>query len=217
MPAVLAAGFCMHHMTDPLIIAFTGRAGAGKDTAAEHLRTRYGFVCVSYALALKEMLEAMLTARVIDYAYLYEPQLKNRPIPGIGKSARELMQTLGDWGRGLDPQFWVHALADSIGMSRADPADWAPMHDRIAVTDVRYVNEAAWVQQHGGQLVRLVRRGLTPVRAHSSEEHADTLPAQHVITNDSSVTELHRMLDITMAAIGVAPRPPVTHGHLHLP
>ena len=191
------------------LVGFIGRAGTGKDTAAAHLCAHYGFVRVAFADAIKNMLEVHLADRGIDHAYLHEPGWKNEPIPGIGLSARELMQRQGDAFRAADPMYWVATLADVIGL-RGKPAVWQPVHDRIVISDVRYPNEQGWVSECGGTLVRLVRECAEPVRAHSSEQHADYLPADHTLVNNGpSLYGLHSLLDGTMAAIGIDQREPV--------
>jgi hypothetical protein len=50
------------------------------------------------------MLDTLLSDAGVNYTYLYEPSLKNQPIPSLGVSARELMQTLGDWGATCRPR-----------------------------------------------------------------------------------------------------------------
>lgn len=195
------------------LLGFIGRAGTGKDTAAAHLCQHYGFVRVAFADALKAMLEQHLADRHIDHAWLFEPHLKERPIPGIGVTARELMQRLGDAMRAADPQFWVHALADTIGL-RAPRGAWQPVHDRIVISDVRYPNEQQWVRQCGGQLVRLVRDQAQPVRSHSSEQFADQLPADHTLVNNGpTLYGLHSLLDGTMDSLGIDRRNPLDPMH----
>jgi len=193
---------------DPLVIGLTGRAGAGKDTAADHLCRHYGFVRCSFAAALKDMAAQLLEEAGHDYAYLHEPGLKEQPIPSLhGISARKLMQTMGDWGRALHPDLWVTLMAGRLGMH---PPQLAPVHDRIVITDVRFPTEAAWVRDQGGLLVRLVREHAAPVRPHISEQHADTLPAHLDLPNDGiTPLGLHSLLDSLMADLGLPPAEPV--------
>lgn len=193
---------------DPLIIALVGRAGAGKDLVAEHLVTYYGFVQAAFADSLKSMLEQHFVERGIDYAYLYEPGRKELTIPELGLSAREMMQRLGDCMRAADPDYWVKALADSLGLHHG--ALRAPVHDRIVISDVRYLNEAAWCVGQQATLVRLVRANAAPVRDHSSEQQADQLPVDHTIVNNGS--NLHPFLalvDQLMEDLGLGARTPV--------
>ena len=189
-------------MTDPILIALTGRAGAGKDTAAAYLVEYYGFAQASFAGALKEMLLAWAEYVGVDHAWFTERHLKEQPLPGFGVSARRLMQTLGtEWGRQISPLLWVHGLQRHLGLHEGG----TPVHDRIVITDCRFPNEAQWVYGAGGRLVRVLRN--TPgVEPHASEEHADTLPVDHELLNHGSVATLHLQLDVLMDSLRIGRR-----------
>ena len=198
----------MTRCTDLLLIGMAGRAGTGKDTAGDYLCARYGFERASFAQAIKIMLEAKFAHVGIDHAYLYEPALKNVPIPGLGVSARRLMQTLGtEWGRNIiGGQLWVDLLDLHLGIRAG-----MPVHDRLVVTDVRFPNEAAWVHASGGKIVHLARTQTPHLRdGHESEAWADQLPADVRLVNDGpTVASLHQMLDALMASLGAEERPPL--------
>lgn len=200
----------------PIIIGFCGLARSGKSTAAEYLAEAYGFEVVSFAQALKEMLESLFAERGVDYAPLYEPALKEQPLPAVhGATARQLMQTLGDWGRSVHPDFWLTALQQRTGLwTTPSGIALTPVHDRICIDDVRYPNEAGWLIGAGGTLVHLLRAQAVPplhvARAnldHSSERHAHDLGAQVGLVNNDSAHGLHLLLDGVMADLGVEPRP----------
>jgi hypothetical protein len=187
---------------DPIVIALVGRSGAGKDLAAEHLVHHYGFVQAAFADSLKYMLEAHFVERGVDYAHIYEPGQKDLIIDELGVSARELMQRLGDAFRAADPNYWVKALADIVGLR--DGPHRAPVHDRIVISDCRYPNEAAWLATQQATLVRLVRDTAAPVREHASEQAVDHLPCDHTIVNNgSSPIGLYLLLDGLMADMGM--------------
>lgn len=188
------------------LLGLTGRAGSGKDTAADYLVRHYGFIRASFAQPLKSMLERMLDDANVDYAYLYEPHLKNEPIPGLcGVSARRMMQTLGtEWGRALHPAWWVFLLERQLGLPDS------PVHDRIVITDCRFPNEADWLHQHRGKLVRLHRDAASPVAAHESEAHIDDLFTYcDIVNNGDDIRGLHRVLSGLMADLRVEPREPI--------
>jgi hypothetical protein len=189
---------------DPVLIGITGRAGAGKTTAAEYLRRRYDFECIAFADALKDCLALLLADRGIDHAVLHEPQFKSVPLDAMhDTSARHLMQSLGDWGRQIAKGFWVHQLAHRAGMA----GHGAPVHDRICITDVRYPNEEEWLLHQGGALLRITRQAAGRNDSHSSEQWADSLLAHASIPNDSSLGALHTHLDQIMAMLEVPERP----------
>lgn len=197
-----------HHSTtprpDPLILALTGLAGTGKDASADHLCGTYGFVRASFAEALKDMAALLLDEAGVDYSHLFERALKEAPIAMLhGVSGRQIMQGLGDWGRALHADWWVTILERRLGLSGGP--DSAPVHDRIVITDMRYPNEAAWVQQHGGLLLRLRRDQAEAVlRTNDSESHVHRLPASVEIDNNGpTLVGLHAKLDAVMRDLGV--------------
>jgi hypothetical protein len=188
---------------DPLIIGLTGRAGSGKDASADHLCATYGFVRASFAAALKDMAAHLLDTAGVDYAHLTERSLKELPIADLhGVSARLIMQTLGDWGRNLHPDWWITVMERHLGLTGGASA--APVHDRIVISDVRFPNEATWLAQRGGWLLRLQREQATAVAPHISEAHADTLPAAYTLPNHGpTLVGLHGLLDATMYDLGI--------------
>lgn len=197
---------------DPALVALCGRAGSGKSEAADYLAAEYGFEPVAFADALKDMLASHLTDLGLDYACLHEPGLKDKPIAGWpllprdGEpvTPRRLMQTLGDWGRSIDADYWVACLARRSGLCWGS----SPVHDRILVTDVRYWNEAHWVSLHGGVLLRLERESATRVRLHSSEEEIHLLQADASIANHGPTLEgLRGALRAVMTDLRLEPRP----------
>lgn len=184
---------------DPLIVGLCGLAGAGKDTVADHLCSDHGFERHAFAEPIRDMLTALLDGAGIDYAHLFERRLKEQPVPGIGISGRRLMQTLGtEWGRSLDPDLWVRLAACTLGLHDL-PAS-SPIHDRLVLTDVRFPNEAAWIQSLGGTLVRITRPGLSAGQ-HSSEQHIDAMPWAWTICNDGSLLDLQDRVDLFVAGV----------------
>jgi hypothetical protein len=199
-------------MTTPPItlIGLAGRAGSGKDTAADYLCERYGFMRASFAAPIKSMLEALFEPMGVDHAYLHEPQLKGEPIAALGHlSARYAMQTLGtEWGRRLmGEDFWVHCLDAQLFLA----PERVPVHDRIVVTDVRFPNETRWVRRCGGRTIRLQRHqaATAPAGTHESEAHADHLQADLLLVNNGPVAHLHDLLDGAMLTHGIDEREPL--------
>lgn len=189
-------------MNDVTLIALTGRAGAGKDTAAAYMVDRYGFAQASIAGALKEMCAAWAEYVGIDYAHFTERHLKEQPLPGFGFSPRRMMQTLGtEWGRQLDPWLWIAGLQRHLGLHEGGTA----VHDRIVLTDCRFPNEADWVRGQGGRLVRVLRN-VPGVEPHESERHADTLEVDHELLNHTSIATLHQQIDVLMDGLRIDQR-----------
>lgn len=131
------------------VIAFTGLAGSGKSTVAEHLTRHHGFTRVRFAGPLKEMMRALgLTEAEI------EGDRKEVPCELLGgRTPRYAMQTIGtEWGRNIIARdLWIRAWRAAV--------DKLPAGASVVVDDCRFPNEADAVRALGGVLVRIVRPG----------------------------------------------------------
>lgn len=168
-----------------MLIAFCGKAGAGKDTAAAAL-IRRGFKKIAFADPLKEGVAAMLG---IERSLLEDRVYKETVLPGIGKSPREMMQTVGtEWGRKLvHENVWVN-----LAMARA------AKHENVVFTDCRFDNEALAVHEAGGVVIQIEREGVAPVAAHASERGI-SLPLIDQFLINSAKTEQRFIDDVGSA------------------
>lgn len=144
------------------IVGITGLAGSGKDTVADFLVERYGYTKMSMAGPLKAGMAAMGFPEPINR------DDKEKLLPGFPFTWREAAQKLGtDWGRALDPDIWVKAMA--MRCRRAD--------DRIVISDVRFDNEAEMIRSLGGKVLHLAGRAaeLGANAAHVSEKGVTVL------------------------------------------
>jgi hypothetical protein len=168
-------------MTPPKIIGLCGAAGAGKDTVREMLEREHDYRGMAFADPIRTMLGALLAHAGMGPSWMEQRELKERAIPTLGVSYRELAQTLGtEWGRQLHPDFWLRVATLFV-------EDWTP-DTRFVLSDVRFANEAAWVRQHGGEIWRIERAGLRPVRDHISER--GNIQADRTLYNDSDMRDL---------------------------
>ena len=186
------------HSTEQMLLGLTGPMGSGKDTVADwlqlnHLMTRYAF-----ADPLKAMTAALIEFTQTKHikpapeAYTKDRALKDAPTPFLAnQTPRRIMQTLGtEWGREtVDPDFWVYIMASRIERHMGTRV-WHTLKRGIVFTDVRFPNEAAFIHQLGGTVVRVERPGHNP-GPHASEH---LLPADVVIQNDGTIDDLHDRL-----------------------
>lgn len=174
----------------PLLVALTGRAGAGKSTAAAHLEDEYAFTSIAFADPLLDALGALAQHADVDGAWLVDRVLKELPMPVLSHSYRTLARTVADALRALDPDVFVRIALHRVRQARA-------MGNNVVVTDVRYPNEAAALRALGAHTVRINRSAglLASVGAHSSEQYIATLPVEGWLDNDGSKAVLFDQLD----------------------
>lgn len=169
-------------MTARQLIGLHGRAHSGKDTVAVILRERHGFARTAFAQPIKDALCILFQSFGLTRAHFEDPQLKEADLPGMCRSPRYLMQTLGtEWGRHLvGEDLWIAHLERRTKYYGS----------RIVVTDVRYEDEAQWIRAQGGRVWHITRRDIAAVRAHSSEEGLRIDGQDLVIDNNSTLEEL---------------------------
>ena len=163
------------------LIGITGKARAGKDTVASMILDMYPSEGYSFALPLKMGLQAMLG---LTWAHT-DGELKECELEWLGKSPRQLMQTLGtEWGRVcVDENIWLTLAQRRYAMNHS-------LGRTLVISDVRFQNEADWIRENG-KLIHVYRDGLKSVAAHSSEGGiAYDNDRDLMICNNGSIEEL---------------------------
>lgn len=174
----------------PPVIAITGPARAGKDTIGSYILNRWG----GYRYGFADPLKAMLAAGMgIDFRNPLWVKRKEDVIPAIGKSPRQLMQTLGtDWGREMvHPDLWVILAMDHL--RRSGPG--------MVVTDMRFENEAAWVRKIGGLVIHVRRKDAQKVHEHKSEAGVFVETTDKMILNNGSLEELEQAIQTALSGL----------------
>lgn len=167
------------------IIAFTGRIGSGKTTAAKYLVEKHNYRRVRFAGPLKDMAYAFgLSWEQIDGAE------KELPCDLLGgKTPRQFMQLLGtEFGRNLiDNDIWINAW---INAAKKVPNDVG-----IVVDDCRFPNEAEAIRKMSekARICRIIRPTDDTTQVHISELQA--FQADCIIENNSTIDDLHKKVE----------------------
>ena len=132
-----------------MIIGISGKIGTGKTTLSNLLLERLpGYERVAFGDCLKEE-TAETFGFPLEWAYsergkAQTVEFERERIP-YEMTVRELLQWYGtDVCRAADPDYWIKAMADRIGDKT-----------NVIIDDVRFPDEAEFVEARGGFLVRL--------------------------------------------------------------
>jgi len=196
----------------PLLIALTGHAGAGKDTAASFLVSAAGFQSIAFADAVRREIAA---AWRIDERMLTDRSTKEWPIPALAvgmcgapgfmawcncsglsltepRSARWVMQNWGGWMVRTNRDHYALIVAHWV--RRQIGTGWR----RLVVTDLRFPNEEATLRALAPlakvQVVRVHRPGAGAALAADTAGHVseriDRIRADLDITNEGTLAGL---------------------------
>ena len=171
------------------LIVFAGRLQHGKSTAAKILQEQ-GYVIVSFATPLKEMLVTMgLTMEQLTTK-------KHEPCELLGgERPRRALQLLGtEFGRGVYDGLWVNIARRKV------EALWAEGKN-VVIDDCRFDNEGEMAKALKAIVVRIERPDLMPVRhwwtkllfwkrEHASEAGINPKYVDLVIQNDGTPEDL---------------------------
>lgn len=187
-------------MTPLRLIGLVGYAGTGKDTVRQLLESEHGFTGLAFADPMRTMLRALFTANGLDEKYIDERDHKEAPIEDLltdqPVTYRQMAQTLGtEWGRNLSSDFWLQIAGAHIAHRRQ-------RGERLfVISDVRFVNEARWVKDAGGELWRIHRPDVLPVRPHASEAEIEHIECDRLIDNSGSLDDLWTRVDSVMGGV----------------
>ena len=163
------------------LIGLAAKARAGKTTVAEILVNQYSYGQVSFAEPIRQFVSDLTGISRADL----EGPLKEVVVPWIGKSPRELMQTLGtEWGREMvTERLWILKAMKSV-----EDLAWGRIPS--VISDVRFDNEADTIRAHGGVVLHLVRPDALHVASHTSEDGVRRHSTDHTIVNDGTLEDL---------------------------
>lgn len=175
--------------TTTRLIGMTGPAGCGKNTVAAMIPDA---VVIGFADPLYAAISVMLG---IPEPVLRSRAGKERPIDWMGKSPRQLLQTLGtNWGRDLVmPDLWL-----TLAARRIDALEQAgtPV---VAIADVRFDNEAEMIRSRGGEVWSVVRAPASETYSHVSEAGISESLVDRWIDNADSLEQTRERVMAALA------------------
>lgn len=184
------------------IIGVCGRKRHGKDTVGAFLTREHGYQRIAFADPIKRI---AMDIYGLTYDQCYG-DLKEVEDERWGTTPRFIMQHLGtEMGRTIHEDTWVRYAFATIERSRAGEAvdifdesargfvrkTFAPDTNWV-ITDVRFLNEAAAVENGGGQVWKVIRPGMKgDSDTHASEVGVDLIKPTLTIPNDGTLEDLY--------------------------
>lgn len=177
-------------MNPKIIIGLSGKAGSGKDTAAQILCEKHGFTRIAFADAVRDALynldplvvlnnNGVVRLRQLVMHEGWDKAKQNREV-------RELLQRMGtEAGRDIHGSECWNRIA----------AHRAAMYERVVFTDVRFDNEARLVSELGGMIVNINRESAAAVSRHVSENGISENFVSLEVENDGTIEDLHTKIE----------------------
>lgn len=181
------------------IVGLCGKAGSGKSTVAHHILKHYDVVPISFADPLRNMLHP-----IIDQLYYNDTEAsanqflrerKEEVIEQLGTSPRKLLQDIGALMRSHNEDTFVNLAQSKIDMIEEIDALLGRVLSlgitkkmSYIIDDLRYDNEACWIDQSNGLIFRINRpeEYLRKVPAHHSENGVSDVFIDHEMQNDNN-------------------------------
>ncbi len=183
-------------MSIPRLITLAGAAGSGKDTLGQLLASHFGYKIDRFA---KPLYDFIYSVTGLSYERLQDPEIKNETIPWIGKSPRQLLQSLGtEWGRDhVNEDLWARCL------EVRNKGIFVEGETGIVVPDARFLNEAEFTRAYDGVLIWVLRPDLEKITTsnHRSENGLTADDCDVTVLNNGSIERLIERRDIIVEAI----------------
>lgn len=153
-----------------ILFGVSGKRGSGKDTLADILVEKYKFIKMSFAEELKKEVREKfgLTKEHTDCKLKEKPlenfirdkykDFKNNIITEYW-TPRQIMIHYGQFFRQFDLLWWTKKVFNKIkdleNMLKLS-TNYSDL--RVVISDVRFKNEANYIRQHKGKIIRLERK-----------------------------------------------------------
>ena len=180
-----------------MFVGISGKGRSGKDTLAEMLATELNkgayppYVMMAFANELKlKCQEAFdLTWEQLWGDDKEKPDERYPKPDGSGFwTAREIMQEFGAFYRTIDKEFWIKHLYKVAAEKE---------YTNVIITDVRYLNEADFIINGGGYVVRVERENKDTVH---NEEHPSEVELDNYNKFDFTVINNWGLVELNQAA-----------------
>ena len=177
-----------------IIVGLLGSKGHGKSTAADYLVKEFGYVELSFARPLKNIVKEVFT---MSEDQVNNPDYKEKIDERWGVSPRELLQVIGTdlFRDGLRTACPSLESKDSIWITNLKyRLEALPTGSRVVISDVRFPEEATFLQSLGCILLRIQRPSISDTATtrtqHASETQSANIVVDGTVVNDGTKVQL---------------------------
>ena len=182
-----------------MIIGLCGAQGSGKDTVANILITEYGFVKLTFASTLKDVVAILFSwPRDLLEGLTEESRLWRETVDDFwsaklsisGFTPRKALQMIGTdlFRLHFNNDIWISIVENKIGaMLKNNP------NINIVISDCRFANEFSLIKQFpDSHIITILREKNYSINklAHSSETEWVNYNFDAILQNDNSIDEL---------------------------
>lgn len=182
-----------------MIIGLCGAQGSGKDTAANILITEYGFVKLTFASTLKDVVAILFSwPRDLLEGLTEESRLWRETVDDFwsaklsisGFTPRKALQMIGTdlFRLHFNNDIWISIVENKISaMLKNNP------NINIVISDCRFANEFSLIKQFpDSHIITILREKNYSISklAHSSETEWVNYNFDAILQNDNSIDEL---------------------------
>lgn len=187
--------------TKTMIIGISGFQSSGKDTIADYLVKEHGFVKLSFASAIKDIVaiifgwsrERLEGLKVEDRQWREEVDPKWANLLNIPcLTPRYVLQYLGTevFRNHFHKDIWTKIVENQLSF-----------YENVVVSDCRFANEIEMIKQNGGKIIQVHRDDhvLDIGAKHLSELEWIQCHYDRVIKNNGTIEDLHTKVNLILS------------------
>jgi len=162
-----------------MLIGICGSKQSGKDTVGKYLE-KYLKGSVNKLKFATPVVDIANILTGVDFYTDYE-KVKETKLPEFNLKGRDILQYIGtEFGRTLCDDVWINRLNDKIDLK----------HDHTIITDVRFKNEAEFIINKGGILIKVIKDTIINNDTHISEHDLDNFNDYNCIIMNIETLEI---------------------------
>lgn len=178
-----------------VLIGLMGGKGSGKTTAASYLIDRLGFTERSFADPLKKACKELFLLSD-EQIYGTQEQKETPDDRWFGCTPRKMLQYVGtdllrDYLDNIMPGLHKNVFTHHFRLWYHDLMVKNP-HACVVISDVRFQNEADFIKELGGYLIKIDRPGIASNDTHPSEVELRSIKSYDIVLiNNKTIEEFY--------------------------